>query len=185
MMTQDRLLQLKDGDADAFAELYELGQSKLFGYFYSRTSDAQLSEDLSHDVWTKVMNRLDKYQPQEGIPIMAWIFRIAHNILVDCVRSGGRISVLSVDRLAENGDDWQPEDTKVRTQDIHALRQDVQTALWGLGDKQKEVVLHRFFRGHSILETAHAMDLSEDAVKKLQSRAMFRMRKILGRDYYG
>lgn len=184
MITQDRLLQLKNGDADAFAELYEMGQSKLFGYFFSRTQNNQLSEDLCHDVWAKVMDRIDKYEIKGSIPIMSWIFRIAHNSLVDYLRVHSK-TVLSIDRMSPDGDVWQLQDTKVETQDASVEHKDVHHAVEQLVDKQRQVILHRFFKGYSILETSQAIGVSEDAVKKLQSRAMIRMRRILGRDYCG
>lgn len=186
MITQNRLLQLKDGDADAFAELYELGQSKLFAYFYHRTFNAQLSEDLAQDTWTKVLEQLDKYVPREGIPIMAWIFRIAHNMMVDHLRSKqNKVIVLSTDFLHGGLDQWEPEDTKILTEERQAHKEDLKKALSYLTEEQRAVIQCRFLNGLSILETSLVVQRSEDAVKKLQQRALMNLRRELGRNYNG
>ena len=85
----------------AFASLYEQ-YSPLVYHFLRRRLDGseQVVEDLTEDIFVKVYEKLDRYV-ERGLPFTAWLYRIAHNHLVDYLRTLPRLSTHSLDEVAE------------------------------------------------------------------------------------
>ena len=72
----------KDGDAQAFADLYECHLDQVFRYFYYRLGHREDAEDLTEQTFLRAWQAIGSYD-YRGAPFAAWIFRIAHNLLVD------------------------------------------------------------------------------------------------------
>src|SRR5690349_6412431 len=91
----------QQGDPTAFGELYE-GYSPLEFRFLRRRVDGtdEIVEDLTEDLFVKVFEKLDRYV-ERGLPFTAWLYRIAHNHLVDYLRSRPRYTAHSLDDVAE------------------------------------------------------------------------------------
>jgi RNA polymerase sigma-70 factor (ECF subfamily) len=173
--TQDLVTLAQNGDRAAFGALYEKLSPKLYSYlYYHLNGRAQLAEDLTEEVFVKVLEKLNRYQDR-GLPFSAWIFRIAHNHLVDHVRSQPRRVVVSIDDCQQ-----VPEPYAELSLD-RALSQSVlNEAISTLTEDQRRVVVLRFLQGFSTAETAQALTKTEDAVKKLQARALHVLKKQLG-----
>src|SRR6266540_6861718 len=83
---EDLVRRIRDGQPYAFDELYTRYSSRIFGYLYQRLNgNAEDAEDLTAEVFARVYEKIDSFQVQ-GAPLSAWLFRIAHNRLVDAVR---------------------------------------------------------------------------------------------------
>jgi RNA polymerase sigma-70 factor (ECF subfamily) len=166
--------QAQQGDQQAFASLYEQ-YSPLVHRFLRRRLDGseQVVEDLTEDVFVKVYEKLDRYV-ERGLPFTAWLYRIAHNHLVDYLRTLPRISAHSLDDVAE-----MPE--RQTTSDFSRVldRQALEPALARLTPEQRQAVELRFMQGMSVAETAASMSRSDEAVKKLQARALANLRRHL------
>src|ERR671937_1964643 len=84
-------------DRDAFGELYEHFCSKIYNYlYYHLNGRAHLAEDLTEEVFVKMLEKFHTYRDR-GLPFSAWIFRIAHNHLIDFLRAQPRPGVVSID----------------------------------------------------------------------------------------
>lgn len=166
--------QAQQGDQQAFASLYEQ-YSPLVHRFLRRRLDGseQIVEDLTEDVFVKVYEKLDRYV-ERGLPFTAWLYRIAHNHLVDYLRALPRLATHSLDEVAE-----MPE--RETTSDYTRVldRQSLEPALARLTPEQRQAVELRFMQGMSVAETANTMGRSDEAVKKLQARALANLRRHL------
>lgn len=164
----------QQGDHLAFASLYEQ-YSPLVHRFLRRRLDGseQIVEDLTEDVFVKVYEKLDRYV-ERGLPFTAWLYRIAHNHLVDYLRTLPRLATHSLDEVAE-----MPE--RETTSDYTRIldRQSLEPALARLTPEQRQAVELRFMQGMSVAETAATMGRSDEAVKKLQARALANLRRYL------
>jgi len=162
------------GDQMAFAEIYET-YSPLVHRFLRRRLDGseEIVEDLTEDVFVKVYEKLDRYV-ERGLPFTAWLYRIAHNHLVDYLRSLPRMAAHSLDDVAE-----VPEVAATAAYSRVLDRQSLEPALARLTPEQRRAIELRFIEGMSVLETSKAMDRSEEAVKKLQARALANLRRQL------
>jgi RNA polymerase sigma-70 factor, ECF subfamily len=172
---QGLVARAQGGDREAFGELYERLAPKVYGYLYHHTSgQTQLAEDLSEEVFVKVLERLQRYQ-NRGLPFTAWVYRIAHNHLVDHFRAQpkqGSVSIEACSELAERGAEKTLEDALTNAELANALRK--------LTEDQRQVLVLRFLQGMNLAQTAAAVGKSQDAVKKLQARGLQALRRGLG-----
>lgn len=161
----------KQGDSAAFGALYEEYAPMIYRFLRRRLDGSdEAVEDLTEDVFVKVFQKLDRYE-ERGLPFSAWLYRIAHNQLVDHLRVQPRYASTSVEDitgLAEHG----AGTAFGRVLDRAAL----DPALAQLTAEQRQAVQLRFLDGLSVADTAHLMQRSEDAVKKLQARALANLR---------
>ena len=162
------------GDAAAFGALYEEYAPLVYRFLRRRLDGAdQTVEDLTEDVFVKVYQKLDRYE-ERGVPFTAWLYRIAHNHLVDYLRAQPRTATCSFDNITGIA---EPHTTSGygRVLDRAAL----EPALATLTAEQRQAVRLRFLEGLSVSDTAAQMDRSEDAVKKLQARALSNLRRSM------
>jgi RNA polymerase sigma-70 factor (ECF subfamily) len=169
---EDLIRRVRANDPHAFDELYSRYSPRVFGYLFQRLNgNAEEAEDLTADVFTKVYEKLDGFQPQ-GAPLSAWVFRIAHNRLIDSVRRRPRQTPLTLDDAPEisSGPVFGGIDQQV------ALDQ-IKMGLARLTAEQRQVIVLRFLEGKSLAETAQVVGRNEDAVKKLQARGLASLRR--------
>lgn len=164
----------QQGDPTAFATLYEAYSPLVFRFLRRRVEGSdEVVEDLTEDVFLKVYEKLDRYV-ERGLPFTAWLYRIAHNHLVDYIRQRPRYNAHSLDEVAEVAERSAPS-AFGQVLDQQAL----EPALARLTPEQRRAVELRFLEGLSVAETSNAMGRSEEAVKKLQARALANLRRHL------
>lgn len=86
-LSDDQLLTASARDLAAFATFYLRYERAMLTYFLRRTGDAELSADLTAEVFAAAMLGCQRYRPG-GAPAAAWLFGIAHNKLADSMRRG-------------------------------------------------------------------------------------------------
>lgn len=170
----DLIARAKRGDSAAFGALYEEYAPMIYRFLRRRLEGSEDAvEDLTEDVFVKVFQKLDRYE-ERGLPFSAWLYRIAHNQLVDFVRVRSRITNAPLEAIAGVA---APQ-TGVAFGRV--LEQAVlEPALSRLTEQQRLAVQLRFLDGLSVADTARLMGRSEDAVKKLQARALVNLRSSL------
>ena len=157
-------------DSQALAEIYARYAEPIYRYLYRYVGDAHQAEDLTSEVFLKLLQVLDTPQaPRERLE--GWLYRVAHNLGTDWFRSTSRNPVTS---LAEElvADDNLPAAVLEKRQ----LQKQLRTALGRLTTDQQRVILLRFGQGFKLGEVARLLDKSEGAVKLLQHRAVQRLR---------
>jgi RNA polymerase sigma-70 factor, ECF subfamily len=172
MYAEDLVRRVRANDPLAFEELYERYSPRVFGYLFQRLNgNAEEAEDLTADVFTRVYEKIDGFQPQ-GAPLSAWVFRIAHNRLIDAVRRRPRQTQVALDDAPEisAGPVFGGIDQQVALEQIKA-------GLTRLTPEQRQVIVLRFLEGKSLAETAAIVSRNEDAVKKLQARGLASLRR--------
>lgn len=162
------------GDVDAIGTLYDRHHQSIFRYVWSRVGDQQLAEDLTGEIFTRMVANLPGYQPT-SVPFRAWLYRIARNLIVDeHRRENGRFPV-PITR-AENLSDGHNPGAIVEQR---LVLDQIQTALAGIDPVQQEVITLRFIAGLPLSDVAHALDKSVAAVKSLQHRGLKALRAAL------
>ena len=172
-ISNSTIARAKAGDDAALTAIYELYLPKIQRFLYYRVGDRHAAEDLTTEVFLRVIGNIGQYRIQAA-PLQAWIFQIARNIAIDHFRRQGVRNHLELDsRLAANGDG--PDTIAARSLLCDQLR----GALEQLTEGQADVVILRFISGLSISETARTLDKSESAVKALQARGLEALHRIL------
>lgn len=168
----DLVERVQAGDKEAFGLIYTANRDAVFRFIYFRTGNRQQAEDFTHDVFVKALGRIDQFQWQ-GTNVAAWLITIARNLVVDYYKSSRhKLEVLVGEHHAESyplsGTVDQPEEAAV----AHLSSQDLLSLLLRLVDDQQTVLILRFLRGMSVLETAQEMGKNVNAIKALQYRAV-------------
>lgn len=160
---------------DAWAEIYRRHAEQVYSYIYFRLGDQHTAEDLSADVFVKAIAGIKSYT-YRGTPLLAWLYRIAHNVTADYRKAAAR-------RMQHQATD-AAEDIEERVDALRLLdeRSDMLSAIRALTEEQQHVIILRFYQGLSNAEVASVMGKPEGAVKALQSRGLRSLRRILGDD---
>jgi RNA polymerase sigma-70 factor, ECF subfamily len=157
------MLRLQGGDGRAFDELYERYQSPLWAYFLRNTRDAQLAEDLAQETFLKLHAKFWDYLPSRRFK--GWLFRIAHNLLVDDVRRKSHDALLHAskhqareddDHMQRIADDLLPPDVTVEKQEVAEL---IERLLDEIPSDQRETFTMHHFQDLSLPDIADAMDV--------------------------
>ena len=160
-------------DQVALTQLYEENFDKIYRYIVLKIGDRTEAEDMTQQVFLNALKSISSYK-WKGMPFSAWLFRIAHNQVVDYLRKKSRQATVPLDEsLTAGGSD--PRQIAERKVEIEQLV----TATKGLTKLQQEVISLRFAGELSVAEAARAMGKSEGAVKALQHSAIVALRKVL------
>ena len=173
-LVQKLVAASQNGDSDAFGQLYDLYIDMVYRYVYYRVSKEEV-EDITEDIFVRVWENIDKYTPGKH-PFSSWLFRIAHNLVVDHYRFH-RKHVSLRERLphhvAQSDDDpmdWTAQRLN-KTQVRDALRE--------LKEPYQQVLVLKFLSGFDNKEIAEVMERTEGNIRILQYRALKSLRKIL------
>lgn len=175
MLNEDYLVESAiKGDQRAFTQLYDLYFDKIFRYIYFRIKKQSESEDLTQEVFIKALKAIGSYKPGQT-PFASWLFRIAHNQMIDHVRKYKKYQSTSLEEAAGVMGSEDPVADAERTIEVEQLN----TAITQLPPAQQEVISLRFIAGLSISEVAQVSGKSEGTVKALQFNATVSLRKLL------
>ncbi|MFC1957814.1 sigma-70 family RNA polymerase sigma factor [Chloroflexota bacterium] len=174
MQEEESLVQrAKQGDQQAFARLYEEHFDKIYRYLALKIGDRMEAEDMTQQVFLSALRSISSFK-WKGVPFTAWLFRIAHNQMVDYLRRKSKQPATLIDESSVSGDS-DPQSMAEHSLDIEQLL----LATRRLTEAQREVISLRFAGGLSIIEVAKTMGKSQGAVKALQHSAVVALRRIL------
>jgi RNA polymerase sigma-70 factor (ECF subfamily) len=163
------------GNAAAFGALYELHVDRIYRYLAFKLGDRTEAEDLTEQVFMKALESLGSFRWQ-GVPFSAWLFRIAHNQLVDHLRRRSRRPQAPLDEaLPERAVRADPEGHY----EMVAEREELLGAVAALTEQQRRVVELRFGADLPIAEVARVLGKTEGAVKALQHAAVRALQRRL------
>jgi len=161
--------------ADAWSSIYDACYPKVYRYCHARCGNEAIAAELASSVFLEALRGIDRYE-YRGKPLLAWLYRIAHNLLSDHLRKHRREqqAVQESLLLAEQHDPGPATDV--------VNREAVRSVLPNLTDEQQQVIALRFFADASTREIAAAMNKSESAVYSLEVRALAALRRALTQD---
>lgn len=162
------LIERAQADPTCFARLYEDNLPALFGHVLRRCGSRSRAEDVTSEVFLRALRSLPRFE-WRGVPYIAYLRRIADNVLVD---AAGRDSKDSA--LPWPADEPVPDATGATDADEELL-----ALVAALPDDQRLVLALRFAEDQSTAQVAAALGRSEGAVKQLQHRALSTLRAAL------
>jgi RNA polymerase sigma-70 factor (ECF subfamily) len=169
------LVRRATGEPEAFARLYDAYVDRVYRYAFRRLHDHAEAEDLTAQTFRRALERLPQYE-WRGLPFGAWLFRIAHNLLVD--RRRGTATPLSLDGLTEHGAEIVAGDG-ADAADAVELREELDAA-WAavatLPPLQRRAIVLRFGQDRSHAEVGVLIGRSEAATKQIIYRAIKTLR---------
>lgn len=148
----------KQGDRDAVRFLYLRYADNVYGYVRTIVRDHHDAEDVTQQVFAKLMTAISKYE-QRGVPFVAWLLRMSHNVAVDAVRARRTTPAEEI----FGPDDAICEEAPERARSLHA-------ALASLPEDQRQVVVLRHVLGLSPVEIAAQLGRTNSSVYGLHHR---------------
>ncbi len=173
---QEAILQrASEADPAALGALYDQYANRIYVYIYRRVGQAEVAEDLTGQVFMRMLEAVRTGQAWRS-SFSGWLYRIAHNLVIDYYRRRGRVTLVDIDDAtpvrATHGD-------PVRTTETQFDREYLRAALAQLTEEQSQVITLRFLEDQSIAEVADNMNKTEGAIKALQYRAVLALRRVM------
>jgi RNA polymerase sigma-70 factor (ECF subfamily) len=164
--------QAAKGDKAAFGRLYERYLDEIYRYVYFRLFNHQEAEDLTETAFLKAWEALPKSRKKIK-NFRAWIYRIAHNLVIDEVRKKHPEALEGNAVVQEKH--FKIEGVLEEKQESQALV----NALAQLEPNYQQVIVLRFFNQVSHAEVAQILELNEGHVRVLQYRGLKRLRQLM------
>ncbi len=179
---QELIKKAQRGDSLAFGELYHCHAPVIFRYLFAHLDSRMDAEDLTGEVFLKAWQSLPRYN-ERGVPFLAFLFRIARNVLVDHYRQSNRLSSKAPEELEQYKPEASAELSEIVGTQLEHQR--ILRVLSRLRPDYRSVLTLRFISELSPEETARVMERSVGAIRVLQHRALTALRQeieIIGRD---
>lgn len=174
MSSEENLVrQAVDGNQQAFTRLYDEHFDKVYRYMRFRVSNQAEAEDLTQEVFLKALQAIGSYKWRD-VPFASWLFRIAHNQVIDHFRKQSKEKKAPLEEAAAVSME-DPVAMAEQKSDIDELT----SAVKELPSAQQEVISLRFIAGLPIAEVARTLGKSEGTVKALQFNGTVSLRRIL------
>ncbi len=164
--TKATVARARAGEEAALIALYEWYKPRIHRFLYYRLGDRQAAEDLTTEVFLRMIQGLPGYQFR-GSPFQAWLFQIARNLVVDDARKQSLRDHEPLDETFAASEAAPEEIAQGRM-----VSAELRSALLDLTAGQLDVIVLRFVAGLPIADVAQVLDKSESAIKSLQARGL-------------
>lgn len=166
-LDDNQVIALVRENSDMFKVLYERYFHRIYSYCLKRTNNVQMAEDLSSEVFINVFKKLDSYK---GGYFTGWLFRIAHNVVVDHYRKHKK--VVAIDNI--------PLQNESHMTNIIAHQLFIEEILSELDESEREILMLRLDAELSAPEIARLTGKSANAVRVQIYRLLKRLRERHG-----
>jgi RNA polymerase sigma-70 factor (ECF subfamily) len=160
------------GSYPAFEQLYRLYVKQIFRYVYYQLGDRMTAEDITEDVFIRVLERIRTCAGREAT-FKAWLYRIARNRVVDHLRSQRKHLSIESDRTQQISDRRSDPARDIERRELWEVLREIPPG-------QSQVVILKFLAGLENQEIAQILGKSEGAVRILQMRGLALLRKKMG-----
>ncbi len=175
----------RNGDAEALGELVEKYKGPLFGFIYKFSEGREDADEVFQEVWVRAIKNMNRYRQKN---LLSWLFRIAHNLMIDRIRK--RKPVCSLDTPAHEeglalserlpGSGLSPADETAG----HVLGRRIEEAADELPLEQREVFWLRMQADLSFKEIAKVQKCSINTALARMQYAVSKLRKELAGEYH-
>ncbi len=172
-----KLIARAKGDPEAFGELYERYVSRIYSYHYRHTSNRTEAEDLTSRTFYRALRSLQGFR-EGGAPFQAWLFRIAHNLVVNWYRDHSRHQTISLDGEAPlplPSQSVNPESYVLSTE----MQRNLLERIESLPEDRKTLIILKFVEHLTNAEIGEVLGRTEGAVKALYYRTLVGLRQAM------
>jgi RNA polymerase sigma-70 factor (ECF subfamily) len=161
------------GSFGAFGELYSIFLDQIYRYVFYQVKDRMTAEDLTEEIFLKAWEAMGKFQ-QKRVPFSAWLYRIAHNHVIDYFRTRRQhVALEDVEPAADDNPEQRAEE--------RIVQQELAEVISYLPPQQRQVIILKFIEGLDNEEIAQIMRKRQGAIRMLQMRALTALRQRLMR----
>jgi RNA polymerase sigma-70 factor (ECF subfamily) len=175
------LIEEAKRNADAFGQLYQHYVKRIYNYHYRHTGNPIEAEDLTSRTFYRALRSIRKYK-DKGNSFQAWLFRIAHNLVVNWYRDQSRRHVVSLE--AASGNIFALRGSQHRDEPHENVLKVEQRALVSrlideLPEIRKTLIILKFVEKMSNEEIARVLGKTEGAIKSLYHRTLLSLRESI------
>lgn len=172
----------RDGDAGAFDELYRRHKGGVYRYMLRQCCDAGVADELFQDVWMNLIRAREGYTVQAKFT--TYMYRLAHNRLIDHYRKHGQAAMVSIDDDSEEAPQVAepvaaPRDEPEKHLDIKQQAAQLLQLLGALPESQREAFVMQYEGGMSVEEIADATGVTRETAKSRLRYALAKIRQGL------
>jgi RNA polymerase sigma-70 factor, ECF subfamily len=178
---EDLMLAYAAGDAAAFDTLYGRHKGGVYRYLLRQCRQGGVADEIFQDVWMNLIRARGSYAPTAKFT--TWLYRLAHNRLIDYYRASGHLTLVSADDEshedvvaaipAAHGDEPQAR------AENRELGERLRAALAALPSAQREAFLLQQEGGLSLAEIAELTGVGAETVKSRLRYALGKLRDEL------
>ena len=169
----------KTGDRKWFALIYEQTMPRIYRYFYFKTMQRELSEDLASEVFIRVYRNIENTS-LDGKTFISWIYRIAHNLLVDHLRKENNMGQPArelPDNAGVSDEEVLKQESSYLKKELDLQRPELLSAMDTLTGLQKDVIILRFVEDMDYADIARIFGKNRGTIRGIVFRAMEKIRK--------
>jgi len=168
------VVQAVNGNTDAFGELYSLFVEKIYRYIFYHVKSKTTTEDITGEVFLKAWRAIGSCRGKENT-FSSWLYRIAHNQLIDEIRKRQRQPSWEIETVETISDKTAGVEKNLEQQELLGV-------IDHLPSNHRQVIILKFIEGFDNREIASIMGKSEGAIRVLQMRALSTLRKELSKE---
>lgn len=152
-------------------QVYKDYKNKVFGYILNRIHNYAEAEDLTSDVFAKIVGHIDSYNPEKA-SLSTWVFVITRNTLIEHFRKH---------RITEDIEEQQIPVTDEPVEKIVMEEQQelLAKALLELPEKLRDIIVARYYYGYRFSKIGEMMDISEANARVSHARALEKLKEII------
>jgi RNA polymerase sigma-70 factor, ECF subfamily len=175
VMEESRLVELARDDPEAFGELYLRNVDRIYTYVFYRVGNAADAEDLTARTFYQALGGIHRYVDQ-GVPFLAWLYRIAHNLVANHHRTRARWKETS---LEQRENQVKTTERPERTVESSERRRALLSAIRRQPEERQHLLILKFAERLSNEEIGHLMGRTESSIKSLYFRTLRALRADL------
>lgn len=169
------------GDMNSLELLINRYRKQVYTYIFLLVKNQHLAEDIFQDTFIKVIKSLDSGKYQDNGKFLAWVLRIAHNLVIDHYRKERQLNATSredfgLDILNSNKYAVQPAENNMISRQI---RKDIRNLIDCLPEEQKEVLILRQYCELSFKEIADHTNVSINTALGRMRYALINLRRLV------
>jgi RNA polymerase sigma factor (sigma-70 family) len=181
---EDLMLAYAAGDAMAFDALYARHKGGVYRYILRHCGTPRIADELFQDVWMNAIRTRTTYTP--SAKFSTWLYRIAHNRVIDHWRATGRVELVSAGAGDDEGDDpldalpgARNDEPEIRA-GAREIEARLRAALAALPPPQRDAFLLHQEGGLGVSEIAALTGAGVETVKSRLRYALTKLRSELG-----
>ena len=168
------VVQAVNGNTDAFGELYIIFVEKIYRYIFYHVKSKTTAEDITGEVFLKAWRAISSCRGKENT-FSSWLYRIAHNQMIDEIRKRQRRPFLELENIENISDSESSVEGYLEQQELLEV-------VDCLPPNQRRLIILKFIEGMDNREIANILGKSEGALRVMQMRALSTLKKELSKE---
>lgn len=167
------ITRAQEGDHDAFGQIYQLFYKRIYRYCYFNLSRNEAAQDVCQETFVRAFKALSSFSQKKGGSFQAFLFKIARNLIIDLSRKKKEVSI---ENYQQQVDPAQDLDEKLQRQENIA---EVRNALAKLDEKDRQIVILRYFEEMTTYEAAKIVGIREGNLRVRTHRILKKLKEII------